>query len=189
MFGAAGHAYVYFIYGFYNMLNLVTEAKGYPAAVLIRAVEPIHGVEQMKRNREPNVVAISPVVQANFAKRLPSTDRSMARISAVKVFISKTAANRRPSSTPRRASGSIMPASGKIEPLRFSVRDIASLSRSADAVCCDDLMEKYIISIDSTRERMVEAGPLVRGSWSREHDDLGREIKGEFLSTPAPTAR
>ena len=42
-------------------------------------------------------------------------------------------------------------------------------------------MDKYIIRIDSTPERLVEAGPLVRGTWSREHDDLGREIKGEFL--------
>jgi DNA-3-methyladenine glycosylase len=52
MFGPAGHAYVYFIYGFYNMLNLVTEAKDYPAAVLIRAVEPILGVELMKERRK-----------------------------------------------------------------------------------------------------------------------------------------
>jgi len=51
MFGPAGHAYVYFIYGFHNMLNLVTEAKDYPAAVLIRAVEPLTGVELMKQRR------------------------------------------------------------------------------------------------------------------------------------------
>lgn len=52
MFGPAGHAYVYFIYGFYNMLNLVTEKKDYPAAVLIRAVEPVGGVELMKTRRQ-----------------------------------------------------------------------------------------------------------------------------------------
>jgi len=52
MFGAAGHAYVYFIYGFYNMLNLVTEEKDHPAAVLIRAVEPVAGIDLMKRRRE-----------------------------------------------------------------------------------------------------------------------------------------
>ena len=51
MFGPAGHAYVYFIYGMYHMLNLVTEGKDYPAAVLIRAVEPLRGVELMKQRR------------------------------------------------------------------------------------------------------------------------------------------
>jgi len=41
MFGAAGHAYVYMIYGMYHCLNVVTESKGFPAAVLIRGVQPV----------------------------------------------------------------------------------------------------------------------------------------------------
>jgi len=41
MFGEAGHAYIYLIYGMYNCLNFVTEQSGFPAAVLIRAVEPV----------------------------------------------------------------------------------------------------------------------------------------------------
>lgn len=41
MYGSAGHTYVYFIYGMYNMLNIVTEAEGFPAAVLIRALTPL----------------------------------------------------------------------------------------------------------------------------------------------------
>ncbi len=43
MYGEAGHAYVYMIYGMYHCLNIVTEKKGFPAAVLIRAVE-VEGV-------------------------------------------------------------------------------------------------------------------------------------------------
>ena len=51
MFGEAGHAYVYMIYGFHFCLNVVTEPAGYPAAVLIRAVEPLENVDLMRQLR------------------------------------------------------------------------------------------------------------------------------------------
>ena len=52
MFGQAGYAYVYLIYGFHHMLNIVTESIDFPAAVLIRAVEPVQGVELMQMRRK-----------------------------------------------------------------------------------------------------------------------------------------
>ena len=51
IFGPPGHAYVYFVYGMHECLNLVAEADGEPGCVLIRALEPVAGVGAMRRRR------------------------------------------------------------------------------------------------------------------------------------------
>ena len=51
LFLQPGHAYVYFIYGNYFMLNVSAEEEGVGAAVLLRALEPLAGIELMKRGR------------------------------------------------------------------------------------------------------------------------------------------
>ena len=51
LFREGGHAYIYFIYGMYHCLNFVTEPEGEPAAVLIRAGDPLSGTDTIRRLR------------------------------------------------------------------------------------------------------------------------------------------
>jgi DNA-3-methyladenine glycosylase len=51
LYGTAGHAYVYLNYGIHCLVNIVTESHGSPAAVLIRALDPLDGIAVMRRRR------------------------------------------------------------------------------------------------------------------------------------------
>lgn len=51
MYGEAGHVYVFFVYGMYNQFNVVIGPPDHPHAILIRALEPVEGIEKMRKRR------------------------------------------------------------------------------------------------------------------------------------------
>jgi DNA-3-methyladenine glycosylase len=75
MYGPPGFAYVYLVYGMYDCLNVVTEPEGRPAAVLIRAVEPLEGEAAMRRARIARARRRGPPSPAGDEQRRRGLDR------------------------------------------------------------------------------------------------------------------
>jgi len=92
MFGPAGHAYIYLIYGMYCCFNIVTEKKDYPAAVLIRAVEPIEGIDQMLKNRKLQ----SPISNSKFLISISNGPSKFCQAFAIDRKLNDHALNKKP---------------------------------------------------------------------------------------------
>jgi DNA-3-methyladenine glycosylase len=75
LYGEPGHAYVYFNYGVHDMFNVVTEPRGKPAAILVRALEPIDGIELMQKRRSARAVKRATSVGARHAVPLRRAGR------------------------------------------------------------------------------------------------------------------
>lgn len=76
MFGPAGHAYIYFTYGMHWCFNVTAGAEGYGAGVLIRAVEPLEGVEIMQQFRQKQTITELTNGPAKLAQAL-AIDKSL----------------------------------------------------------------------------------------------------------------
>jgi DNA-3-methyladenine glycosylase len=76
MYGPAGHAYVYFIYGIHWCVNVVAATPGVPEAVLLRGLEPVHGVELMRARRGAHVATAALARGPGNLTRALAIDRS-----------------------------------------------------------------------------------------------------------------
>lgn len=104
MFGAAGHLYVYFTYGMHHCANVTTGAVGDGQAVLIRAVEPLTGIDTMieRRGRHRNVADGPAKLCQAFALGLAMTGLDLcARSTTIGVFDDGVTPPLDPLATPR----------------------------------------------------------------------------------------
>jgi len=94
MFGTAGYSYIYFTYGMYHCFNVVTEKEHYGGAVLIRAIEPLNGIEIMQQNRKKEKLKdlCSGPGKLCIAFDLNKKENHIALIPQNKLYIEETAA-------------------------------------------------------------------------------------------------
>lgn len=77
MFMEGGHAYVYLCYGIHNLFNIVVNVEGEPDAILIRALEPIEGVNEMLLRRKINKIKPQLTAGPGVLSKAMGIDKSM----------------------------------------------------------------------------------------------------------------
>jgi DNA-3-methyladenine glycosylase len=126
MFGPAGHAYVYFTYGNHHMLNLITEREGVAGGVLIRAIEPLFGVDVMERRRRgrPRIELTNGPGKLAAALGVDLSDYGT-RLGEGRIAVYDAP----PPDEPVQVSGRVGLSAGWDEPLRFYLKDDPFVSK------------------------------------------------------------
>ena len=117
MYARGGTAYVYFVYGMYHQFNVVTNVADVPHAVLVRALEPVEGVELMRRRRggvTPAELTSGPgklCIALGIDRRLDAAD-----LLGDRIWLEPGRRSLRARSRPARASASTTPRIGSAGP-------------------------------------------------------------------------
>jgi DNA-3-methyladenine glycosylase len=133
MWGPAGHLYVYFTYGMHFCCNVVTRGPGVPEAVLVRALEPVEGIEHMQRRRGPGIpphrLAAGPGNLCRALGILRPHDGTDLTSGAIRVLDAATVPSGRVARSPR--IGVDYAGDDALLPWRFFVRESAAVSRGS----------------------------------------------------------
>ncbi|MCD6359959.1 MAG: DNA-3-methyladenine glycosylase [Armatimonadetes bacterium] len=132
MFEGPGTIYVYLIYGMHCCMNLVTQAEGVPEAVLLRAVEPLAGIELMRRRRGRSSLKELASGPAKLTQAFGVTlENNRGTILSRPLFVSRKRIE--PGETVTTTRIGLAAGCGDELPLRMCVADSPWLSRPADA--------------------------------------------------------
>ena len=133
MWGAPGHAYVYFVYGMHHCMNVVAGRSGEPVAVLLRALAPAEGIELMRsrRDRRPDRELCSGPARLCQAMGITLADDGADLVTGPSVWLERVRSRALPDARivvgPR--VGIDYAGDWRDAPLRFAVRDDPNVSR------------------------------------------------------------
>ena len=156
LYGPPGIAYVYLNYGIHYLVNAVTESEGSPAAVLIRALEPLEGEELMRR------------------RRARGTGRSARDFSSAELCRGPGNLTRALGITLRQNSSDLTQSALRIEDRRLAARDVAWTPRIGINVGVESEWRCVAVDSDAVSGKISRRGPRgLRAEFAEVAEDAG----------------